>query len=69
MQRHAGEGLGMQCLPRIGQEVLVAFLDGDIDRPLIVGAATLLRTRCGYKSRPAESEIFRGDEVGPCSKP
>ncbi|WP_091799362.1 type VI secretion system Vgr family protein [Lysobacter sp. yr284] len=37
-QRYAGPGVGTQFLPRIGQEVLVAFLDGDIDRPLIVGA-------------------------------
>lgn len=37
-QRYAGPGVGSQFLPRIGQEVLVGFLDGDIDRPLVVGA-------------------------------
>lgn len=37
-QRYAGSGVGSQFLPRIGQEVLVGFLDGDIDRPLVVGA-------------------------------
>ncbi|WP_425480829.1 type VI secretion system Vgr family protein [Montanilutibacter psychrotolerans] len=37
-QRYAGPGVGSQFLPRIGQEVLVAFLDGDIDRPMVVGA-------------------------------
>ncbi|GAB3753538.1 type VI secretion system Vgr family protein [Lysobacter olei] len=37
-QRYAGPGVGTQFLPRIGQEVLVAFLEGDIDRPLVVGA-------------------------------
>ena len=37
-QRYAGPGVGSQFLPRIGQEVLVGFLDGDIDRPVIVGA-------------------------------
>jgi type VI secretion system secreted protein VgrG len=31
----AGEGFGHQFLPRIGQEVLVTFLGGDIDRPLV----------------------------------
>jgi len=36
-QRYAGPGVGSQFLPRIGQEVLVAFLEGDIDRPLVVG--------------------------------
>jgi type VI secretion system secreted protein VgrG len=37
-QRLAGGGMGSQFLPRIGQEVLVQFLEHDIDRPIIVGA-------------------------------
>jgi type VI secretion system secreted protein VgrG len=37
-QRSTGGGMGSQFLPRIGQEVLVQFLENDIDRPLIVGA-------------------------------
>ena len=37
-QRQAGPGMGWQWLPRIGQEVLVAFLGNDIDRPLVLGA-------------------------------
>ncbi len=37
-QRSAGGGMGHHFLPRIGQEVLVQFLEGDIDRPLVVGA-------------------------------
>lgn len=37
-QRSAGGGNGMQFLPRIGQEVLVQFLEDDIDRPIIIGA-------------------------------
>jgi Rhs element Vgr protein len=37
-QRSAGDGMGSQFLPRIGQEVLVQFLENDIDRPIIVGA-------------------------------
>ncbi len=36
-QVHAGEGWGMMDIPRIGEEVVVSFLDGDPDRPLIVG--------------------------------
>jgi uncharacterized protein involved in type VI secretion and phage assembly len=33
----AGGGFGTQFLPRIGQEVIVSFLDGDPDRPIITG--------------------------------
>jgi type VI secretion system secreted protein VgrG len=33
----AGKGFGMVSLPRIGQEVVVSFLEGDPDRPLITG--------------------------------
>ena len=36
-QRYAGPGVGSQFLPRIGQEVLVGFLEGDIDRPVVLG--------------------------------
>jgi type VI secretion system secreted protein VgrG len=33
----AGEGWGAMFLPRKGQEVIVSFLDGDPDRPIITG--------------------------------
>ncbi|PAS94131.1 MAG: type IV secretion protein Rhs [Candidatus Dactylopiibacterium carminicum] len=36
--RHAGPGLGAQFVPRIGQCVLVGFLEGDIDRPIVLGS-------------------------------
>lgn len=36
-QNWAGGGWGGQILPRIGMEVMVAFIDGDPDRPLITG--------------------------------
>ncbi|CAH0247133.1 Actin cross-linking toxin VgrG1 [Massilia sp. Bi118] len=34
----AGANWGSHALPRVGQEVLVDFLEGDIDRPVIIGA-------------------------------
>ena len=37
-QRSAGGGMGSQFLPRVGQEVLVQFIENDIDRPIILGA-------------------------------
>lgn len=33
----AGAGWGGICIPRIGQEVIVDFLEGDPDRPIITG--------------------------------
>jgi len=37
-QGWAGKQWGFICIPRIGQEVLVTFLEGDPDRPLITGS-------------------------------
>ena len=34
----AGANWGANALPRVGQEVLVDFFDGDIDRPVVIGA-------------------------------
>ncbi len=58
----AGKGWGAIFLPRIGQEVLVDFLEGDPDRPVITGrlyngeqtppyALPAHRTQSGIKSR------------------
>jgi type VI secretion system secreted protein VgrG len=33
----SGKGFGMQFIPRIGQEVIITFIDGDPDRPLVTG--------------------------------
>jgi type VI secretion system secreted protein VgrG len=37
-QSQAGAGFGAQHLPRVGSEVVVGFLDGDPDRPVVLGA-------------------------------
>ena len=37
-QGWAGKQWGFICIPRIGQEVIVSFLEGDPDRPLITGS-------------------------------
>ncbi|MFP2923985.1 type VI secretion system tip protein TssI/VgrG [Pyxidicoccus sp. 3LG] len=36
-QAWAGEGWGSMFIPRIGQEVIVDFIEGDPDRPLVTG--------------------------------
>ncbi|CAI8936027.1 type VI secretion system secreted protein VgrG [Pseudomonas sp. IT-P74] len=37
MQSSSGEGWGSVNVPRSGEEVVVTFLDNDIDRPLVMG--------------------------------
>ncbi len=36
-QPWAGEGWGMLAIPRVGQEVVVSFQEGDPDQPIIIG--------------------------------
>ncbi|MDO1530445.1 type VI secretion system Vgr family protein [Fulvimonas sp. R45] len=55
-QRYAGNGHGAQFLPRIGQEVLVNFMDGDIDRPVIVGALYNGQGEAGIAPSPGQGE-------------
>jgi type VI secretion system secreted protein VgrG len=61
-QQWAGSGFGAQFIPRIGQEVIVDFLDGDPDRPIITGSVYNgsngvpfelpdQQTRSGWKTR------------------
>ncbi len=34
----SGDGYGSQFLPRVNSEVLVSFINGDIDKPIIIGS-------------------------------
>lgn len=67
MTTHAGSNFGGVYVPRIGQEVVVTFLDGDCDRPLISGAVFngnqtpqwhTQGTMSGYKSKEYKGEGF-----------
>ncbi|PKL96533.1 MAG: type VI secretion system tip protein VgrG [Gammaproteobacteria bacterium HGW-Gammaproteobacteria-8] len=62
----AGKQWGAQFLPRIGQEVVVDFLEGDPDRPIIIGSVyngdnkppydlPANATQSGIKSRSSKS--------------
>ncbi|WP_422448073.1 MULTISPECIES: type VI secretion system Vgr family protein [unclassified Endozoicomonas] len=46
----AGDGFGCQFTPRVGDEVLVSFLDHDPDRPVVVGTVYNGQRRQPYKS-------------------
>lgn len=48
-QGWAGSGFGMIMIPRIGQEVLVGFFEGDPDQPLVIGRVFNNTTRVPYK--------------------
>jgi type VI secretion system secreted protein VgrG len=65
-QRSAGGGMGAQFLPRIGQEVMVTFLENNIDRPVILGAlyngqgeGGQLPTPGGRTDQEADLAVFR----------
>ncbi|MEO5730655.1 MAG: phage baseplate assembly protein V, partial [Byssovorax sp.] len=45
----AGTGYGMMVIPRLGHEVLVGFLNGDPDAPIIVGRVFNATQRVPYK--------------------
>ena len=47
-QNWAGGGWGGQIIPRIGMEVMVAYIDGDPDRPLVTGVVPNARQTVAY---------------------
>jgi len=52
----AGNGWGMISLPRIGQEVVVSFLEGDPDQPLVVGSVYNAEQKVPYEL-PANATV------------
>ncbi len=72
-QTWAGQGWGALFLPRIGQEVIISYIDGDPDRPLVTGSVynaektppvTLpsMQTQSTIKSRSSKSGTA-GNEI------
>lgn len=52
-QQQAGSSLGLQVMPRIGHEVWVDFVQGDIDCPIVMGSAYNGRGEAGHAPTPA----------------
>ena len=64
-QTMAGAGWGSVFLPRCGQEVLVSFLDGDPDRPVVVGSVYNADQAPPYTLPDAKSKtVFKSSSVG-----
>lgn len=53
----AGANWGSHVIPRVGQEVLVDFLEGDIDRPVVISAL--------YNGKGATDAQYNNVGVGP----
>ncbi|MGJ0625070.1 type VI secretion system tip protein TssI/VgrG [Xenorhabdus bovienii] len=64
-----GNGFGFMAIPRIGQEVIVSYLNGDIDRPIVTGCnynglnrppldLPAQKTRTTFKTRTHKGEGF-----------
>ncbi|TQV85892.1 type VI secretion system Vgr family protein [Aliikangiella coralliicola] len=51
MQSWAGKGWGASFIPRIGHEVIVTFLDGDPDRPIVSGTVYNGNNKPPYSSK------------------
>ena len=65
MQQFAGKNWGANFVPRVGQEVVVSYINGDPDRPLITGAVyngtntgpNYTATQSGWKTEYDNSEF------------
>ena len=72
LQGYAGSGWGASFVPREGQEVLVDFINGDPDRPLVVGALynkdnqgpKYTATQSGWLTQSGNANEFRFDDAG-----
>lgn len=64
MQPWAGTGWGHSFIPRIGMEVIVNFLDGDPDRPLITGSVYNGDNEIPFKSKTQSGIRTRSTKKG-----
>ena len=67
MQPWAGAGWGTSFIPRIGMEVIVNFLDGDPDRPLVTGSVYNGDNAIPFKSKTQSGIRTRSSKNGTAS--
>lgn len=61
-QSWAGNGWGGMIIPRVGMEVVVEFLDGDPDKPLVTGCVYNGRNKAPYALPEHKTKsVFRSD--------
>ncbi|MDD7973798.1 type VI secretion system tip protein TssI/VgrG, partial [Roseinatronobacter alkalisoli] len=61
-QSWAGNGWGGMVIPRVGMEVVVEFLDGDPDQPLVTGCVYNGRQKAPYELPAHKTKsVFRSD--------
>jgi type VI secretion system secreted protein VgrG len=59
IQLLAGSGWGAIYIPRVGQEVVIAFLEGDPDRPLVVGCVYNDQYMPAYSDKEATKSTLK----------
>ena len=64
MQSWAGNGWGASFIPRIGHEVIVSFLDGDPDRPIVTGTVYNGTNKPPYSSKTQSGIKTRSTKGG-----
>jgi type VI secretion system secreted protein VgrG len=62
---YAGDGYGAQFLPRINSEVIVSFIGGDPDRPVITGALHNGENRHPYNLPKEKTQSFIKTQTTP----
>jgi type VI secretion system secreted protein VgrG len=64
-QSWAGQSWGFQFIPRVGMEVVVQFIDGDPDRPVVTGCLYNGLNPPPYAETPTQSGIKTASSVDP----
>lgn len=62
---YSGDGYGAQFLPRVNSEVIVSFINGDIDKPIITGAIHNGENRYAYNLPKEKTKSFIKTQTTP----